>query len=103
MVTTNEIEGTKIYDYLEIATGVIVRQPTIGQGLRGSWNISGGKNNAYTEACEETRNEAFDEMVEHAIRKGANAIIGMRYDASEFSDGVTEVIAYGTAVNVGSA
>ncbi len=99
VVTSNEICQKTIISYHGIAKGVVVRQPTIKQGLKGTFTL-GGKNDAYTEACEQTRQQAYDMMVEDAKKLGANAIIGMRFDASEFMDAATEVIAYGTAISI---
>jgi uncharacterized protein YbjQ (UPF0145 family) len=76
--------------------------PTIGQGfLGGLKQIVGGNIESYAEVCEAAREEAYQRMVEHAREKGADAVIGMRYDATEFTQGVTEVLAYGTAVKLG--
>lgn len=101
-VTTGmEIEGYHIARYLGIVRGIVVRSPTIAQGFLGSLNqIVGGNIEAYTEVCEHARKEAFDRMVLHAQQIGADAIIGMRYDATEFSQGATEVLCYGTAVKL---
>jgi uncharacterized protein YbjQ (UPF0145 family) len=75
--------------------------PTIGQGIMGGLKqIVGGNNETYANICEVARQEAYDRMVQHAQSIGANAVICMRYDATEFSDSVTEVLAYGTAVKI---
>ena len=68
--------------------------------LGGLQSILGGKNEAYTKLAEASRQEAYDDMVTHAAQAGANAVIGMRYDANEIMEGITEVLAYGTAVYV---
>jgi uncharacterized protein YbjQ (UPF0145 family) len=73
---------------------------SIGAGLQ---TLVGGNITLLTDLCERTREDAFDLMIEHAALKGANAIIGMRYDANEVMQGVTEVLAYGTAVVVEKA
>ncbi|WOT05371.1 YbjQ family protein [Shewanella youngdeokensis] len=99
VVTSNEISQKNILEYHGIAKGVVVRQPTIKQGFKGAFTL-GGKNDAYTEACEQTRQQAYDMMVEDAKKLGANAVIGMRFDASEFMQDSTEVIAYGTAITI---
>ena len=81
--------------------GIIVRSPTILQGFIGGLkNIIGGQIGAYTRMCEQTRQQAYDLLIEHAQAVGANAIIGFRYDASEVvsRSSATEVLCYGTAV-----
>ncbi len=101
VTTTFNVEGHRIKDYKGIVRGIIVRAPTIVQGILGGLkNIIGGNIGAYTEMCEQARQQAYDEMVEHAQRLGANAIVGMRYDASEVvsKGSATEVLCYGTAV-----
>jgi len=101
VTTTFEIEGYKIKEYRGIVRGIIVRSPTIAQGIMGGLkNIIGGNIGAYTEMCEQARRQAYDVMVAHANELGANAVIGFRYDASELSNNITEVLCYGTAVVV---
>lgn len=105
VTTTFTIEGFRIIDYKGIARGIIVRSPTITQGFMGGLkSFVGGNIGAFTEMCEQARQQAFDLLVEHAMEMGANAIIGVRYDASEVgtgrSSGATEVLCYGTAVVV---
>ncbi len=101
VTTANELVGYDIEEYLGVVRGIVVRAQTITQGLRGGLaQIFGGNIKAYEEVCEQARSEAFARMVEHAEEKGADAIIAMRYDATEFSPGVTEVLAYGTAVRL---
>ena len=81
--------------------GIVVRSPTISQGFFGALkNIIGGRIGSYTTMCEQTRAQAYDDMVEHAQALGANAIVGVRYDASsvEPRGGAVEVLCYGTAV-----
>lgn len=99
ITTAFEIDGYKIIKNLGIIRGITVRSrnmfATIGASLQ---TIIGGNITLFTELCEKTRGEAFDLMVQHAEEIGANAIIGMRYDANEVMSGVTEVLAYGTAV-----
>jgi uncharacterized protein YbjQ (UPF0145 family) len=84
-----------------VVRGIVVRSRsifgTIGAGLQ---TIVGGNITLFTNLCEKTRSEAFDLMIEHASGLGANAVIGARYDATEIRQGVTEVLAYGTAVEV---
>ena len=104
MVTTtgNEVTGRQIAKYLGIVRGIVVRSPTIGQGLMGGLKqIVGGNIEAYAQVCEAARKEAYERMLAHAAEIGADAIIGMRYDATEFTQGSTEVLAYGTAVKLG--
>ena len=101
VTTTFTVEGSTIVDYKGIVRGIIVRAPTISQGIIGGLkNIIGGRIGAYTEMCEQARQTAYDEMVAHAQQLGANAIVGVRYDASEVvsKGSATEVLCYGTAV-----
>ena len=100
LVTTgNDVQGHFIAQYLGVMRGIVVRSPSIAQGLMGSLKqIVGGNIESYARVCEAAREEAFERMVKHAEERGADAIIGMRYDATEFAQGVTEVLAYGTAV-----
>lgn len=99
ITTAFEIDGYKIVRNLGIIRGITVRSrnvfATIGASLQ---TIVGGNITLFTELCEKTRNEAFELMVKHAEEIGANGVIGMRYDANEVMSGVTEVLAYGTAV-----
>ncbi|MGC9292195.1 MAG: YbjQ family protein [Acidobacteriaceae bacterium] len=102
MVTTAlELPGYRIVRNLGVVRGIIVRSRsifgTLGAGLQ---TILGGNISLLTNLCEKTRNEAFAQMMEHAAELGANAIISARYDANELMQGVTEVLAYGTAVVV---
>jgi uncharacterized protein YbjQ (UPF0145 family) len=99
VTTTNEIAGRKIVEYLGIVRGIVVRSPGIGKNIMGSFAAIGGGNIVqFEEVCEQARKEAHVRMVEHAREREADAIIGMRYDANEFSANITEVLAYGTAV-----
>ena len=103
VTTGNQFEGYEISEYLGIVRGIVVRAQTIGQGIRGAFSsILGGNIKAYEEVCEQARSEAFARMVAHAEEKGADAVVAMRYDATEFAQGVTEVLAYGTAVKLRS-
>lgn len=102
--TAFTIEGYKIVRQLGVVRGVTVRsRSVVGNMVGGLQTIFGGNISVYTELCEHAREEAFQFMVQHAGQMGANAIIGMRYDANEVMDGVTEVLAYGTAVVVEKA
>jgi uncharacterized protein YbjQ (UPF0145 family) len=102
MVTTSqELPGYRIVRNYGIVRGIIVRSRSLlgslGAGLQ---TILGGNITILTELCENTREEAYELMMQHAADHGANAIIAMRYDATEIMQGVTEVLAYGTAVQV---
>ena len=101
VTTGNEIAGHRITEFLGIVRGIVVRSPTIGQGIVGAFkSIGGGNIREYAEVCEGARHDAYVQMVQHAEQLGAHAIIGMRYDATEFMASVTEVLAYGTAVRI---
>lgn len=101
VTTTNEFTGLKVTRYLGVVRGITVRsRSVIGQFGASVQQLFGGNISLYTELCEHARQEAFQLMMQHATEIGANAILGMRYDANEISDGVTEVISYGTAVVV---
>src|SRR5438477_12666448 len=103
VTTGNEIEGHAIAGYIGVVRGIVVRSPSIAQGfLGGLKQIVGGNIESYAKVCEAARKEAYQRMVEHAEEQGADAVIGMRYDATEFAQGVTEVLAYGTAVKLGA-
>jgi uncharacterized protein YbjQ (UPF0145 family) len=101
VTTTFTIEGYRIVDYKGVVRGIIVRAPTIPQTILGSLkNIIGGRIGAYTQMCEQARSQAYDLLIEHAQELGANAVVGLRYDASEVVSrgSATEVLCYGTAV-----
>lgn len=101
VTTANNLEGYEIEEYLGVVRGIVVRAQTITQGIRGAVaSVFGGNIRAYEEVCESARSEAFARMVEHAQDKGADAVLAMRYDATEFAPGITEVLAYGTAVRL---
>jgi uncharacterized protein YbjQ (UPF0145 family) len=99
--TAFTIDGFRITKSLGVVRGIAVRSRsvfgTIGAGLQ---TLVGGNITLFTELCDETRSEAFELMVQHAEEVGANAVIGVRYDATEIMQGVTEVLCYGTAVIV---
>src|SRR5207245_2725213 len=102
MVTTQfELDGFRVLRTLGVVRGIVVRSRsifgTIGAGLQ---TILGGNITLLTNLCEKTRAEAFDLMLQHAAELGGNAVVGARYDATEVMQGVTEVLAYGTAVVV---
>ncbi len=99
--TTFDLHGYRIAAYLGVVRGITVRsRSALGQFAAGVQQIFGGNITIYTELCEHARAEAFELMMQHAAQMGANAIVGVRYDANEVTDGVTEVLAYGTAVRV---
>src|SRR5437667_8436642 len=101
VTTTFTIEGYRIRQYLGIVRGIIVRAPTISQGILGGLkSIVGGNIGAYTEMCEQARQHAYDLMVQHARQMGATAVVGMQFDAAEVASraSATEVLCYGTAV-----
>src|SRR5215468_1180806 len=102
MVTTAfHLDGFRIKENLGVVRGIVVRSRSIiGNIGAGIQMLFGGNITVYTQLCEHARQEAFDILLQHAGRIGANAIIGMRYDATEIMAGVTEVLAYGTAVVV---
>jgi uncharacterized protein YbjQ (UPF0145 family) len=102
MVTTAfELPGFRIRQNLGVVRGIVVRSRNLFINIGAVFNqMVGGNITAWTSLCEQTRREAFDIMVQHATELGANAIIGARYDATELATGVTEVLAYGTAVVV---
>jgi len=102
MVTTQfELDGFRVIKTLGVVRGIVVRSRsilgTIGASLQ---TILGGNITLLTQLCEKTRSDAFNLMLEHAAELGGNAVVGARYDATEIMQGVTEVLAYGTAVLV---
>jgi uncharacterized protein YbjQ (UPF0145 family) len=101
VTTGNEIAGHRIVKYMAIVRGITVRAASIGQSFWGSIKSLGGGNiSEFTDVCERARHDAYQQMLQHAQDMGADAIIGMRYDATEFMQGTTEVLAYGTAVRI---
>jgi len=102
MVTTNiELSGYRVTKSLGVVRGITVRSRSIFGNIAGGFQtLFGGNISIYQELCERTREDAFQLMIQQASDKGANAIINMRYDANEVMGGVTEVLAYGTAVVV---
>ena len=101
VTTTFELPGYRVVRTLGLVRGVTVRSRsifgTIGASLQ---TVVGGNITLFEDMCEKTRQQALDLMLEHAIERGGNAVIGMRYDATEFMGGTTEVLAYGTAVRL---
>ena len=102
MVTTaNELPGHRITRNLGLVRGIVVRSRSVlGQIGAGLQSLVGGNITLYTELCEKAREDAYELLLDHAGERGANAIVAVRYDANELTDGVTEVLAYGTAVVV---
>jgi uncharacterized protein YbjQ (UPF0145 family) len=105
MVTSaNELPGYRIVRNLGIVRGITVRSRSVlGNLAAGIQTIIGGNISILTELCEKAREEAYEILLQHAAQHGANAIVCMRYDANEVMQGVTEVLAYGTAVQVEKA
>ncbi len=104
VTTTFGLPGVRVARNLGVVRGITVRsRSVVGNMVGGLQTIFGGNITVYTELCEHARQEAFDFMMQHADAMGANAIIGVRYDANEVMDGVTEVLAYGTAVIIEKA
>src|SRR5882724_2358638 len=101
VTTTFELPGYRVRRNLGVVRGIVVRSRsivgTIGAGLQ---TMLGGNISIFSNLCEQTRGDAFDLMLQHAAALGANAVVGARYDATEIMQGVTEVLAYGTAVQV---
>lgn len=105
LVTTGfDFQEYRITKHLGVAKGIIVRSRSlVGNIGAGFQALFGGNITLYTELCEKARDDAFNLMVQHAETMGATAIIGMRYDANEIAQGITEVLAYGTAVIIEKA
>ena len=101
VTTTFELPNFRVVQNLGVVRGIVVRSrnffATIGASLQ---TLIGGNITVWTRLCEQTRADAFEIMIQHATEIGANAVIGARYDTTEMSEGVTEVLAYGTAVIV---
>jgi uncharacterized protein YbjQ (UPF0145 family) len=101
VTTSTSLEGYRVTQHLGVVRGIIVRSRSLlGNIAGGLQTLFGGNITIYTDLCERTREDAFNLMVTHAEQQHANAIINMRYDANEVMQGVTEVLAYGTAVVV---
>src|SRR5438270_8366078 len=101
VTTGNDVEGRGIEQYIGVVRGIVVRSPSIAQGFMGGLKqIVGGNIESYAAVCETARKDAYDRLVQHAEEMGADAVIAMRYDATEFSENVSEVLAYGTAVKL---
>ena len=101
ITTSTNLEGYRIVKHLGVVRGITVRsRSALGNIAGGFQSLFGGRLSIYVELCENTREEAFQLLIQHAQVLGANAVINMRYDANEIMQGVTEVLAYGTAVMV---
>lgn len=101
VTTGNDIQGSEIAEYLGVVRGIVVRASGIKIGIIGGLkSLGGGYIQEFAKVCEEARLQAFNQLVQHAHDIGADAIIAMRYDATEFGQGITEVLAYGTAVKL---
>lgn len=102
MVTTAlELPGYRIVRNLGLVRGIIVRsRSVVGNFIGGLQSLFGGNITIYTELCEQARNDTYRDMIQHARLQGANAIVAVRYDATEIMTGLTEVLCYGTAVVV---
>ena len=104
VATTNDLPGYRVVEVLGLVRGITVRSRsvigTIGGALQ---SIVGGNLSLFTTLAETSRQEALDLMIQHAEEHGANAVIGMRYDCNDIADGITEMLAYGTAVRVEKA
>jgi uncharacterized protein YbjQ (UPF0145 family) len=99
VVTTNEVEGYRVVRHLGVVRGLTVRSRSVVGNIGAAIQIFfGGNITVYTKLAEQTRQEAFNLLVQHAQEMGANAVLSMRYDANEIASAVTEVLAYGTAV-----
>ena len=104
VTTSNELHGFRVTRSLGLVRGITVRSRSFVGTLGGALQtLAGGNITLFSELCEQSREEAYDLMLAHAAEKGANAVIAVRYDATELMSGVTEVLAYGTAVIVESS
>jgi uncharacterized protein YbjQ (UPF0145 family) len=101
VTTANELTGFRVVRHFGVVRGIIVRSRSIVGNIGAAFQqIVGGNITLYTNLCEQARNDAYELMIQHAEQVGANALVGVRYDATEISSGVTEVLCYGTAVQV---
>jgi len=99
--TTNDISGHRIVRHIGVVRGITVRSRNlVSDAIGGVQSMLGGRVGAYVKLAEVSRQEAFDELIEHAQAAGANAILALRYESNEIMPGITEVLAYGTAVVV---
>lgn len=101
ITTTNDLAGYRIVRHIGVVRGITVRSRSVVGNVGGQIQaVFGGKLSIYVKLAETARQEALDHLIDHAQVEGANAILAMRYDANEIMDGITEVLAYGTAVVV---
>jgi uncharacterized protein YbjQ (UPF0145 family) len=101
VTTGNDVAGREVVQYLGVVRGIVVRSPGFAKGFMGGLRtLSGGNIPEYVAVCEDARQHAYQIMLAHASQVGADAVIAFRYDATEFTQGVTEVLAYGTAVKL---
>ncbi|GHO90094.1 UPF0145 protein [Reticulibacter mediterranei] len=101
VTTAFELPGKRIVHNYGIVRGIIVRSRSIAGQIGAAFQqLKGGNITLYTQLCEQTRSDAYELMIQHAAEMGANAIIGVRYDANSLSDDVTETLCYGTAVSI---
>jgi uncharacterized protein YbjQ (UPF0145 family) len=101
VTTAFELNGYRVARNFGVVRGIIVRSRSVVGNIGAAFQqIVGGNISIYTELCERARNDAYELMIQHAQQVGANAIIGVRYDATEIAQGVSEVLCYGTAVYV---
>jgi uncharacterized protein YbjQ (UPF0145 family) len=101
VATTNDLPGYRVTEHLGMVRGVTVRSRSVVGNIGGAiQSIFGGNITIYTRLAETARQEAYDLLVQHAREMGADAVVAMRYDANEIMEGITEVLAYGTAVKV---
>jgi uncharacterized protein YbjQ (UPF0145 family) len=101
ITTANSLEGYRIVQQLGVKRGITVRSRSVLGNFAGALqSIFGGRISIYVDLCERAREEAYELLIEHASEAGANAIVNMRYDANEVMNGITEILAYGTAVVV---
>ena len=101
ITTSTALDGYKVVKHLGVVRGITVRsRSVVGNFAGGIQSLFGGRLSVYVELCENAREEAYHLLIQHAQAMGANAVISMRYDANEVMQGITEVLAYGTAVVV---
>jgi uncharacterized protein YbjQ (UPF0145 family) len=104
VTTAFEISGRRVIRTFALVRGITVRSRSVIGNIGAAFQqLVGGNISLYTELCEKARTEAYELMIQHAQALGANTVIGVRYDANEISDGVTEVLCYGTAVSTDPA
>ncbi len=102
--TTFELTGYRTIKTLGVVRGIVVRSRSVIGNIGASiQSLFGGNITIYTQLCEQARDDAFRQMLEHAATRGANAVVGVRYDATDIGPGITEVLCYGTAVVVENA